>query len=223
VNPWLSAELVAHIQSAFETATGERPDVDCGKFPPPDDCTFRWRQSFAGIPGALWIVASDTSQMSVVQQAVAEMAQAFAGLLDREVRTGQAGERPTIPLGVHWAQFDLAVGDTPVTFFAGAEADLLSAISRDEAPPETSKTFDLLLDVELPVSVSFGRAQVPLKDVLKLTTGSIIELNRAIGDPVELIVNNCVIARGEVVTVAGNFGVRIQQVISRGERLRTLK
>jgi flagellar motor switch protein FliN/FliY len=86
----------------------------------------------------------------------------------------------------------------------------------------TSKTFDLLLDVELPVSVSFGRAQVPLKDVIKLTTGAIVELNRSITEPVEVIVNNCVIARGEVVVVEGNFGVRIREVISRQDRLRTL-
>lgn len=86
----------------------------------------------------------------------------------------------------------------------------------------TSKTFDLLLDVELPVSVSFGRAQVPLKDVIKLTTGAIVELNRSISEPVEVIVNNCVIARGEVVVVEGNFGVRIREVISRQDRLRTL-
>ncbi len=86
-----------------------------------------------------------------------------------------------------------------------------------------SKTFELLLDVELPVSVSFGHAQVPLKDVLKLTTGSIVELNRAIVEPVDVVVNNRVIARGEVVVVEGNFGVRIQQVVSRNERLRTLE
>ena len=85
-----------------------------------------------------------------------------------------------------------------------------------------SKTLDLLLDVEMPVSVSFGRASVPLKDVLKLTSGSIVELNRGVSDPVELIVNNCVIARGEVVVVEGNYGVRIQQIISARERLRTL-
>jgi len=85
-----------------------------------------------------------------------------------------------------------------------------------------SKTLDLLLDVELPVSISFGRASVPLKDVLKLTSGSIVELNRGVSDPVELIVNNCVIARGEVVVVEGNYGVRIQQIISARERLRTL-
>ncbi len=85
-----------------------------------------------------------------------------------------------------------------------------------------SKTLDLLLEVELPVSVSFGRAQLPLRDVLKLTTGSIVEMNRSVSEPVEVIVNNCVIARGEVVVVEGNYGVRIQQIISRQERLRSL-
>lgn len=85
------------------------------------------------------------------------------------------------------------------------------------------RTLELLMEVEMPVSVSFGRAQLPLKDVLKLTTGSIIELNRTVDEPVEIIVNNCVIARGEVVVVEGNYGVRIQQIVSRQERLRTLK
>lgn len=81
---------------------------------------------------------------------------------------------------------------------------------------------DLLLDVELPVSVSFGRAQLALKDLLKLTSGSIVELNRTISEPVEVIINNCVIARGEVVVVDGNYGIRIQEIVSRQERLRTL-
>jgi flagellar motor switch protein FliN/FliY len=102
------------------------------------------------------------------------------------------------------------------------EAAAAVAATASFTGPVNSKTFELLLDVELPVSVSFGRARVPLKDVLKLTTGSIVELNRSIVEPVEVIVNNCVIARGEVVVVEGNFGVRIHQVISRQERLRTL-
>lgn len=90
------------------------------------------------------------------------------------------------------------------------------------AAVENSRTLDLLLEVELPVSVSFGRAQLPLKDVLKLNSGSIVELNRSIAEPVDIIVNNCVIARGEVVVVEGNYGVRIKQIISKEERLRTL-
>jgi flagellar motor switch protein FliN/FliY len=100
-----------------------------------------------------------------------------------------------------------------------SETDEIASAAQQES---ASKTFDLLLDVELPVSVSFGRAQVQLKELIKLTTGSIVELNRSISEPVEVIVNNCVIARGEVVVVEGNFGVRIQQVVSRQERLRTL-
>jgi flagellar motor switch protein FliN len=85
------------------------------------------------------------------------------------------------------------------------------------------QTLDLLMEVELPVSVSFGRADLPLKDVLKLTTGSIVELNRVLTEPVEVIVNNCVIARGEVVVIDWNYGVRIQEIISRDSRLRTLR
>jgi flagellar motor switch protein FliN/FliY len=85
-----------------------------------------------------------------------------------------------------------------------------------------SKTLDLLLEVDMPVGVSFGRTQMRLKEALKLTTGSIVELNRSVTDPVEMIVNNCVIARGEVVVVDGNYGIRILEIVSREERLRTL-
>ena len=82
---------------------------------------------------------------------------------------------------------------------------------------------DLLLDVELPVSISFGKTQLALKDVLKLTTGSIVELNRGVDEPVEVLVNHCLVARGEVVVVEGNYGIRIQQISSRQDRLRSLR
>jgi flagellar motor switch protein FliN/FliY len=87
-----------------------------------------------------------------------------------------------------------------------------------QAPP----TMEMLLDVELPVAVSFGRTHMALKEVIKLSTGSIIELNRTITEPVEVIVNNCVVARGEVVVIEGNYGVRIQQIVSRSERLKSI-
>ena len=89
---------------------------------------------------------------------------------------------------------------------------------------ESSKspgTLDLLLDLELPVSVSFGKAQMPLQQILKWTTGSIVELETAVNEPVEVVVNNCVIARGEVVVVDGNYGVRVQHIVSRAERLQS--
>jgi flagellar motor switch protein FliN/FliY len=100
-----------------------------------------------------------------------------------------------------------------------------SAPDQGDAPtaPTTSRTLDLLLDVDLPVSISFGRAELMVKDVLKLTTGSIVELNRGINDPVEVLVNRCLIARGEVVVVEGNYGVRIQKIASRQDRLRSIR
>ena len=90
-----------------------------------------------------------------------------------------------------------------------------------EEPAKNSGTLDLLLDVELPVSISFGKTQMPLQQVLRWTTGSIVELENAVNEPVEVVVNNCVIARGEVVVVDGNYGVKVQQIISRAQRLQT--
>lgn len=88
-----------------------------------------------------------------------------------------------------------------------------------ELSTRASSTLNLLMDVEMPVSVSFGRTRVRIQDILRLITGSIVELDRSISEPVEVIVNNCVIARGEVVVVDGNYGVRINEVMSRRERL----
>ena len=186
-----------------------------------------------------------STYLETIGQSLSGVAQAITGRLGREV-TPAAGAAATLAEGqtvpatdVAWATIDFTFAAGIVSMHLASDAALLDAVAPPpeeepatrhaaagadlgEDPAHPSKTFDLLLDVELPVSVSFGRAQVPLKDVLKLTTGSIVELNRSIVEPVEVIVNNCVIARGEVVVVEGNFGVRIQQVVSRQERLRTL-
>src|ERR1039457_6937364 len=68
-----------------------------------------------------------------------------------------------------------------------------------------SVNMDLLLDVELPVSISFGYSEMALKDILKLGTGSVIELDKSVNDPVTIIVNHKPIAKGEVVMVDGNY------------------
>jgi flagellar motor switch protein FliN/FliY len=81
---------------------------------------------------------------------------------------------------------------------------------------------ELLLEVELDLSVSFGETVLPLQDVLKLASGSIVELNRSAADPVDLLVNNSVIARGEVVVVDGNYGVRVTGIVSRKERIQSI-
>jgi flagellar motor switch protein FliN len=73
---------------------------------------------------------------------------------------------------------------------------------------------DMLMQVEIPVSVSLGRRQMRMKELLGLTKGSIVELNQDLGDEVEIRANNCVIAKGEVVAVDGNYGVRILKMVA---------
>lgn len=87
---------------------------------------------------------------------------------------------------------------------------------------ETAKNMDRLLDVEMDVTVRFGITTMPLRDVVRFGIGSMIELNRTIDEPVELLVNNFSFARGEVVVVDGYYGVRITEIGSPEERSRTL-
>jgi flagellar motor switch protein FliN/FliY len=100
-----------------------------------------------------------------------------------------------------------------------SSASIAALASRPAPAPQN---LDLLLDLEMPVTVSFGATRLPLNEIARLTTGSIVELNRTVAEPVDIVVNNCAIARGEVVVVEGNFAVRIKQIMSRQDRLRSL-
>lgn len=75
-----------------------------------------------------------------------------------------------------------------------------------------------LMDLQLPVSVLLGQTVMPIRDALKIASGSLIELDRQLGDFVEVVVHGTVVARGEIVAVKGNYGVRIKEVISRKDR-----
>lgn len=94
--------------------------------------------------------------------------------------------------------------------------------SRDDRRNSENWNIDLLLDVELPVRVSFGQTEMQLRDVFKLGAGSVIELDKSVNDPVTVIVNNKPVAKGEVVMVDGNYGVRILEVESTADRIRSL-
>jgi flagellar motor switch protein FliN len=81
---------------------------------------------------------------------------------------------------------------------------------------------DLILDIDMPLTVRFGEAVVTIEALSKLGPGSLVELSRQPDDPVDLLINGRLVARGEVVVVAGNYGVRVTQVVSADERMRTL-
>lgn len=87
---------------------------------------------------------------------------------------------------------------------------------------ESAKNINRLLDVEMEVTVRFGLTEMPLGEVARIGIGSMIELNRTIDEPVELLVNNCPFAFGEVVVIDGYYGVRIVDIGTPEERSRTL-
>ena len=78
---------------------------------------------------------------------------------------------------------------------------------------------DQLLEIELPVTLRFGRTQMTLEEVMGLSAGSAIDFGMSDNEPVEVLVNGLVVARGEAVMVQGNYGVRISEIESRRERL----
>jgi flagellar motor switch protein FliN/FliY len=82
---------------------------------------------------------------------------------------------------------------------------------------------DLLLDIPLQVTVELGRTKRSVKEILELASGSIIELDKLAGEPVDILVNNRLIAQGEVVVIDENFGVRVTDIISQSDRIKKLR
>jgi flagellar motor switch protein FliN/FliY len=85
------------------------------------------------------------------------------------------------------------------------------------------QNLDFILDIPLKVSVELGRTRVIIKDLLQLGQGSVLELDKLAGEPLEVLVNGKLVARGEVVVVNEKFGIRLTDIISPLERIETLK
>jgi len=82
---------------------------------------------------------------------------------------------------------------------------------------------DALMDVPVTLSVEIGRSKLPIKQLISLNQGSVVELERGVNEPLDLMVNGTLIARGEVVVVDGQFGLRLIDIVSPSERLKNLK
>ncbi|GBG09604.1 flagellar motor switch phosphatase FliY [Paenibacillus agaridevorans] len=89
--------------------------------------------------------------------------------------------------------------------------------------PQDNTNLNLLLDIPLKVTVELGRTQKQIKDILELSQGSIIELDKLAGEPVDILVNNKLIAKGEVVVIDENFGVRVTDIVSQWDRIQKLQ
>lgn len=167
----------------------------------------------------------------VMGQIAAEFAMSLASNLETAIDSADAPDRGDPVSFAHTLSLPLSEINRNHVLLIRVSAELVAAFSGvtcgenpQSAPAAASslRNLDMLLDVELPVSISFGTTRMPLKDVFKLSSGSTIELNRPLSEPIQVLVNNCSIARGEVIVVDGKFAVRIKDIVSRQDRLRSL-
>ena len=102
-----------------------------------------------------------------------------------------------------------------------AELDELT----DDAPitQEEKKKLDTILDIPVTISMEVGRSQISIRNLLQLNQGSVVELDRVAGEPLDVLVNGTLIAHGEVVVVNDKFGIRLTDVISQIERIKRLR
>ncbi|MBD3420594.1 MAG: flagellar motor switch protein FliN [Chitinivibrionales bacterium] len=179
-------------------------------------------------------VPIDESDMSIIKLSVegfddAYMAYLVPGdlsnqLMDKLGLIGGSGENEEAQIGLSEAELDDLA--SVATDGGGATADLGTdsfAATPSAVSPASQKNIGMLLDVELDVSIELGRTDISVKKILELSPGSIVELDRMAGEPVDLLVNSKVVAKGEVVVVDENFGIRIVSLVSTEDRIKSLR
>ncbi len=116
--------------------------------------------------------------------------------------------------------------DSAVTLESAAAQQEIPVARFEELDPRKAtgetKGIDLIMDVPLRVTVELGRMDLPVKEILNLTPGSLVELDKLAGEPVDLLVNGKLFAKGEVVVIDENFGVRVSSIVTHKERIETM-
>lgn len=90
-------------------------------------------------------------------------------------------------------------------------------------PPEAARNLELVMDIPIQLTVELGRTRMPIRNLLQLAQGSVVELNELAGEPLDVFVNGCLVAQGEVVVVNEKFGIRLTDIITPSERLKKLR
>ena len=123
-----------------------------------------------------------------------------------------------------WAQ---ALEEQAVASAGGSTADSAPAFDSHHSTPATSagnvmQDIQMVLDIPVQLTVELGRVKVPIKYILQLAQGSIVELDALAGEPMDVLVNGYLIAQGEVVVVNDKFGIRLTDIVTPSERMRRL-
>ena len=194
---------------AFErTATGDLVRILSGQEDPSDDVVRHWLGEICSQIGAAATAGSSIEPGKATCE--------IDGPVPDEWTPASTGAAIAISSATLPASLVMAIS-------ANAGAAERAAPAAAEAPSghaAPADRLDVLLDIDLPLQVRFGCTQLPLKTLSRLGPGSLIDLSRAPDDPVELLVGDRIVARGEVVVVSGSYGIRVLEVVSRRESSR---
>lgn len=203
----------------------------------------------SGLAARLLMSEGEPSEADIADALTEVGGQAFAALVTKATVAGLAGSvdrpksSPTPPASLV-GSFECVVdenlttrvicwfeaADKPAEKSAASAAAPTAHASASATAPAASGTnanvsgdnLDVILDIDMPLSVRFGEAVLSLDLLTRLGPGSLIELSRQPDDPVDVLINGRLVARGEVVVVSGNYGVRVTEVVSAAERLRSM-
>ncbi|WP_410497437.1 flagellar motor switch protein FliN [Chitinibacter sp. S2-10] len=101
-------------------------------------------------------------------------------------------------------------------------ADIFQSFDGAGTPAGAPKNIDMILDIPVALTVELGRTKIAIRNLLQLAQGSVVELDGLAGEPMDVLVNGCLIAQGEVVVVNEKFGIRLTDIITPAERIRRL-
>lgn len=151
-------------------------------------------------------------------ETISEVAETIVEPAAEETQEPLTEEEPTV--ATEGAAETIVDSEGPITVqpvkFASFEE-----VARVQGEP--NKNLEILMDIKLQLTVELGRTELPIKKVLELTRGSIIELEKIAGEPVELYANGKLVAHGEVVVIEDNFGLRITSITEPDERLKGIQ
>jgi flagellar motor switch protein FliN/FliY len=139
-------------------------------------------------------------EMAAVAEKPAEPGASETATAADEAAAGQGGD------GVERAKFNSVNSDKP-----------------SSAPIKENSNLDFILDIPVTISMEIGRARISIRNLLQLNQGSVVELDRLAGEPMDVLVNGTLVAHGEVVVVNEKFGIRLTDVVSPAERVKKLK
>jgi flagellar motor switch protein FliN/FliY len=236
--------FIQEIAQVIGTLTSTAPTIEAGAYP--GDRQWYAVFSLTGDPSELLAVAIDHGRAAIFSRLVSGGAggveEATVSDLLRNTLSQAAialamrpeSERLELKLESLEPRTAVVSADTGFTPYAIAAPGLTEPLTfavawidpyagRLPVVDHGTSRIDVILDIDLPVVVRFGHTELPIRALSRLGPGSVIDLGRSPDDPVEVLVSNRVVARGEVVIVGGNYGVRILDVASQSERARSME